>query len=76
MMIRSIIVVWVDGTPASHYINLSSRLTGLGKLNLDYGKRGGLSQQSFRLNNNFVFVMGVRYIHIAHVYDTPPLSGI
>ena len=75
-MIRSIIVVWVGGTPPSHYINLSSRLTGLGKLNLDYGKRGGLSQQSFRFNNNFVFVMGVRYIHIAHVYDTPPLSGI
>ena len=53
-MIRSIIVVWVDGTPASHYINLSSRLTGLGKLNLDYGKRGGLSQHSFRLNKSVI----------------------
>ena len=74
MMIRSIIVVWVDGTPASHYINLSSRLTGLGKLNLDYGKRGGLSQQSFRLNNYSVFVMGVRYIHMCMIH--PPVSRI
>ena len=44
----------------------SGRLAGLGELNLDYGKRGGLSQHSFRLNKS------VTQIYEQFMYNEAP----